>query len=84
MHLKIQGNSTFLIDSNSEELEVHRRTTEKLSLSVLSVKSTILLDCLKKSVLHMTRLCGPHFSTLLSLNTNYEIDKRLYAFILVM
>ena len=41
-----------------------------LYLSVLSVKSSILLDVPRKRILLKTRSCGPHFSILRGLNTN--------------
>ena len=41
-----------------------------LYLFVKSVKSLILLDVRRKSILQETRSCGPQFNVLLSLNIN--------------
>ena len=70
LHLKIHGNSFFKLNSTSKELENHKGTQEKSYLSVLSVRSAILLDVRRKSIVHKTRSCGPHFSILPILNTN--------------
>ena len=71
LHLKIRGNSVFQLNSNSTELELHKGTQERLYLSLLSVKSTIMLDVRRQSIVHKARSFGPHLSVLPALmNTN--------------
>ncbi len=59
---QIHRNQAFLTNSNSTELELHKRTQESIYLSVLSVKSTILLLVWRKLTLPKTNSCGPHIA----------------------